>query len=53
MKIQATYGGRGQEQKLPSNHVSELGSGLLRAANSHMGKLGSGLASHSSLEPAA
>ena len=50
MKTQAAYGGYGPKQKLASNHVSELGSGLLRPANSDMSELGRGLTSHSSLE---
>lgn len=36
--------------KLTSNHVSELGSGLLGPANSHASELGSGLASHGNLQ---
>lgn len=36
--------------KLTSNHVNELGSGLLGPANSHTSELRSGLASHGNLQ---
>lgn len=43
--LKAAYGGLAQERKPASNHVSELGSDLLRPANSHISELGSGLSS--------
>lgn len=43
--LKAAYGWLAQERKPANNHVSELGSDLLRPANSHISELGSGLSS--------
>lgn len=48
--LKAAYGGLAQERKPTSNHVSKVGSDLLRPANSHISELGSGLSAQYSLE---